>query len=135
MPQVVTCLLVKNKKLLILKRSEKVRTYKRFWGGVAGYIEECENPYETAVKEIQEETQILPGQIQLLIEGEPVAIVDVDEGTSYEWTIHHFVFKVKSGTKICLDWEHVAYQWIDPQDIESFKTVPHFKELIQQYLI
>ena len=43
MPRVVTCLLVNNEgDLLILKRSNRVRTYKGLWGGVAGYVEEDE---------------------------------------------------------------------------------------------
>ena len=46
MPKAVTCLLINdNGKLLILKRSKKVSTYKGQWGGVAGYIEEGESPH------------------------------------------------------------------------------------------
>jgi 8-oxo-dGTP pyrophosphatase MutT (NUDIX family) len=49
---------MKGDKLLILKRSDKVGTYKGLWGGVAGYVEENEEPYETALKEIKEEVGI-----------------------------------------------------------------------------
>ena len=57
MPNVVTVLLINDEeKILILKRSNKVRTYKGLWGGVAGYIEENETPYEAIVREIKEET-------------------------------------------------------------------------------
>ena len=66
MPKVVTCLLTHKGKLLILKRSEKVRTYKGMWGGVAGYIEEDEDPYETAIKEIREEVWIKKNNVRFI---------------------------------------------------------------------
>ena len=40
MPKVVTCILQYKNKILILKRSNKVGTYKEMWGGVAGFVEE-----------------------------------------------------------------------------------------------
>jgi 8-oxo-dGTP pyrophosphatase MutT (NUDIX family) len=135
MSKVVTCLLLQNDKLLILKRSNKVRTYKGLWGGVAGYIEEYENPYETALKEIKEETGLDQTQVIFLKQGEPVKITDIDEGNTYEWIIHPFIFKLKPKTKIHIDWEHTEYQWIKPQDIQTYKTVPHFRELVQKYLL
>ena len=59
MAKAVTCLLINDEgKLLILKRSDKVRTYRCLWGGIAGYVEENEDPYDTAVKEIREEVGI-----------------------------------------------------------------------------
>ncbi len=135
MPQVVTCLLLQNDKLLILKRSQKVHTYKGLWGGVAGYIEEYEKPYETALKEIQEETGLNQTQIIFIKQGQPETINDIYEGTTYEWIIHPFVFKLKPKTAIHIDWEHTEYQWIKPKDIQTYKTVPHFKEIVQKHLL
>ena len=40
MPDVVSCILFRNGKILLLRRSEKVSTYKGFWGVIAGYVEE-----------------------------------------------------------------------------------------------
>ena len=53
MSQVVTCILEHDGKILLLKRSNQVGTYRGLWGGVAGYVEELEDPYDTALKEIQ----------------------------------------------------------------------------------
>ena len=58
MPKVVTCLLENNGEILILRRSEEVGTYRELWGGVAGFVEENEEPQDTAVKEIKEEVGI-----------------------------------------------------------------------------
>ena len=99
MPKVVTCLLMKDSKLLILKRSDKVSTYKGLWGGVAGYIEEHEEPYETALKEIKEEVGIekkmsalFDSAILLFLQ-----IITKEKSTSGQYI--HFCLKSKKGTK------------------------------------
>jgi 8-oxo-dGTP pyrophosphatase MutT (NUDIX family) len=133
MPRVVTCLLINDEgKLLILKRSDKVRTYKGMWGGIAGYVEEGENPYETAIKEIREEVGIKEDEISLIKKFDPIEITDHYEGVKYNWFIHPFLFKIEKKDKIQIDWEHSTYKWILPPDIERYDTVPHLKEIISK---
>ena len=94
MPRVVTCLLVNDdRKLLILKRSNMVRTYKGLWGGVAGYVEKNEEPYETALKEIREETGLGKKDVKLIKQVESVNFTDFYEGVRYDWKIFPFLFK------------------------------------------
>ena len=134
MPPVVTCLLLSEGKLLILKRSTKVKTYKGYWGGVAGYIEKQEKPYETALKEIREEVGLQEKDVQLITQGEPVKITDIYEGERYDWVIHPFIFQVKRKESIRIDWEHSEYQWITPKEISQYQTVPFLKEIVQKHL-
>jgi len=48
MLNVVSCLLINEKgKILILKRSDKVKTYKGCWSAITGYVEEKEEPINT----------------------------------------------------------------------------------------
>lgn len=133
MPQVVSCLLMnKHKQILILKRSQKVRTYKGKWGVAAGYIEEDETPYETALKEIQEETGLHENDVRLFREGEVIKFTDVDENKTYHWEVHPFLFFVETHKTIRIDWEHTEYQWIDPSNITQYETVPHLKEIVRK---
>ena len=135
MPKVATCLLInKNGELLILKRSDKVRTYKGMWGGVAGYVEENEEPYETAVKEIREEVGINEENISLIKQLSPVEFTDFYRGERYDWIIFVFIFKVEKKGKINIDWEHLEYRWIPPSEIEKYKTVPHLKDIVLKFL-
>jgi len=136
MPQVVTCLLINNDgKLLILKRSRMVKTYKGLWGGVAGYIEENEKPFETALKEIREEVGIEKKSATFIRQIEPIEFTDFHDGRKYDWVIHPFLFKVKNVGKLKIDWEHSEYKWIDPSEIESFDTVPYFKDVVSEILL
>ncbi|MEF8879131.1 MAG: NUDIX pyrophosphatase [Candidatus Thermoplasmatota archaeon] len=135
MPEVVTCLLLdKQNKLLILKRSNKVKTYKGQWGGVAGYVEEKENPQQTAIKEIKEETELEKDQVKLIKKGDPLIFTDYHKGKKYDWKVNPFVFRVQKKDKINIDWEHSEYRWIPPQQVSKFDTVPRFKELVYKVL-
>ena len=135
MADVVTCLLVNDEQeLLILKRSDKVRTYKGCWGGVAGYIEEDEGSLDTAYKEISEEVGLRKIEVKLLKVGKIVEFKDVDEGKEYSWVVHPFLFRVDKKSKINIDWEHSEFRWIKPPQIKSFNTVPFFKEIVFKML-
>ena len=133
MPDVVTCLLMDdNGKVLILKRSDKVRTYKGLWGGVAGYVEEGEQPYDTALKEIKEEVGLKKEDIILISRGDQVKFTDIYEGIRYNWVIHPFLFKIEKKGKLHIDWEHSEYRWISAEDVVRYDTVPHPKQIIFQ---
>ena len=135
MPEVVTCLLMHNNKLLILKRSNKVKTYKGLWGGVAGYVEENEEPYDTALKEIREEVGMEKGNVRLIKRGESIRFTDIYEGKRYEWITHPFVFNVEKKRKVQIDWEHTEYKWIPPEDISKYDSVPHLKEIVHKIFV
>ena len=133
MPEVVTCLLEDKGKILILKRSLKVRTYKGLWGGVAGYVEEGETPLETAIKEIKEEVSLEKDEVKLVRRISPVKFTDFYEGEKYDWTIFPFLFSVDKKDKIKIDWEHSEIKWIIPSKIINYDTVPHLKEIVLKF--
>ena len=136
MPQVVTCILSNtDEKILVLKRSDKVRTYKGLWGGVAGYVEEGETPFETALKEIHEETGLSKDDVRFIRRVNPLRFTDFYEGKKYDWEIFPFLFKYEKKDKIHIDWEHSEYRWISPSEIEKMEAVPHFRDVLSRVLI
>jgi len=136
MTDVVSCILMdENGRILILKRSDKVRTYRGCWSSIAGYVEEDEEPLDTAFKEIREEAGLLEGDIVLVRRGDPVEFSDVYEGEIYNWKIFPFLFKTEKKDKVQIDWEHTNYRWVYPSDISGFDTVPHFDDVVSNLLI
>ncbi len=115
---VVTCFLTYNDRILILKRSELVRTHKGKWAGVSGYIEPGENDEQTALKEIREETGLVAKDVALVRKGEPIHVQD---GT-HVWVVHPFLYITKTD-KINIDWEHSEYRWILPADLRNYDFV------------
>lgn len=121
--KVVTCVLRRKGKVLILKRSQKVGTNKGRWAAVSGYIERGERPEETALKEVVEETGIATARLEG--RGETMRIRD---GT-YVWTIHPFLFEV-GDEEVKLDWEHTECAWVDPSELSGYETVPGFRKVL-----
>jgi 8-oxo-dGTP pyrophosphatase MutT (NUDIX family) len=132
MPKAVICLLEINGKILILKRSDKVSTYKGLWSGISGYVEHGENPYDAAIKEIREEVGIEAHDLELIKKEDPVHVKDVYKEKIYEWTIFPFIFKTTKKNEIHIDWENIEYKWILPEEIKEYKTVPYLKEIISK---
>jgi 8-oxo-dGTP pyrophosphatase MutT (NUDIX family) len=122
---VATSVLLHNGKILILKRSSKVRTYKGKWACVSGYIEKGETPLETAYKELSEEIGFGKDDVELIREGEVVKAQD----NEIIWVIHPFLFTAKK-KEIVLDWEHTEYKWICFEELGNYQTVPKLNETI-----
>jgi len=135
MPKVASSLLKNEEgKILLLKRSQKVSTYRGMWGIVAGYVENGEKPYETAIKEIREEVGIYEDDLELIKQLDPVGFTDFYDGKKFDWKIYPFFFIIKKKGKINIDWEHLEYCWIHPTDIEKYNTVPRLKEIVKRLL-
>ncbi len=124
--EVVTSILYYQGKILLLKRSEKVSTYKGKWAGVSGYKENL-TPEKAAKKEIMEETGIK--NPILIKKGGHIFLRD---GTRL-WKIYIFLWEVDS-EKISIDWEHTEYQWIEPEKIKNFDTVPGLKNVVEKLI-
>jgi PncC family amidohydrolase len=117
---VVTCFLEHGRKILILRRSSKVGTYRRSWAGVSGYIET--NDIDQAFTEIRQETQLYQTDLKLVKKGEPLEVID--KNLNRRWIVHPFLFHVKAPDKIKIDWEHTESRWIKPSELKKYDTVP-----------
>lgn len=127
---VVTIFLFHRGKILLLRRSEKVGTYKGKWAGVSGYIEQGEKPYQTALKELSEEVGLASEDIELIKEGKALQVLDIERNIS--WNVHPYLFHVKNPPKIRIDWEHTEMRWIDPEEIRAYHTVPMLPETLEK---
>ncbi|CAI2165376.1 13413_t:CDS:2 [Funneliformis geosporum] len=118
-------------KLLLLKRSDKVRTYQNHWASVCGGIESNDSsPLERALKEIREETSLSSTDITLIRSGKPLTIL-----TEIIWKVYPFLFHINSPTlinKIQIDWEHQAYKWINPSELINYECVPNLLETLHR---
>jgi 8-oxo-dGTP diphosphatase len=134
MPQVVTCILEHEGKILVLKRSNQVGTYRGLWGGVAGYIEELEDPYDTALKEIREEVGVDAEAIELIRKGNPLEFSDTYDGKRYDWIVYPFLFHLQAKELVRIDWEHEEYRWVHPSEVKKMHIVPGLDDVIRQLL-
>jgi translation initiation factor 2B subunit (eIF-2B alpha/beta/delta family)/8-oxo-dGTP pyrophosphatase MutT (NUDIX family) len=122
---IVTAFLVADARILLLRRSQKVRTHRGKWSAVSGYLEGNEDPLERAQIEIREELNLGPERVRLAKAGDVLRAYD--EPTDTVWAIHPFLFDTRSKV-ITLDWENTEYRWILPSELRSYEAVPKLEE-------
>ena len=73
---VVTAFLALGEQILLLRRSDRVSTYKGRWAGVSGTVEAGLTPIEQAIQEIEEETGLSTTDAIPFLVGRPFDFVD-----------------------------------------------------------
>jgi len=129
---IVTSFLTHNNKILILKRSEKVRTMKGLWSGISGVIENDEMPIERAKIEIFEEVGITQKSITLIKSNKELC-VESTQYKNHQWIIFPFLFKTDRNN-IKLNWENSEFRWIDNDQLKQFNTVPNLEKVLLSVL-
>jgi 8-oxo-dGTP pyrophosphatase MutT (NUDIX family) len=124
---VVTAFLCHRGRILLLRRSDRVGSYRGRWAAVSGYLEEP-TPLAQALREIEEETGIAPAAVTLAAEGRPVAVDD--ETLQRCWVVHPFLFDLAAPPEIRLDWEHTAFRWASPAEFARLPTVPRLADAL-----
>jgi 8-oxo-dGTP pyrophosphatase MutT (NUDIX family) len=104
------------------------------WGGVAGYVEELEDPYDTAIKEISEEVGVSLNALTLVKKGNPLQISDTYEGRRYDWIVYPFLFHIEDKELVRIDWEHEKYRWVFPSEVKKLDTVPGLDRVVAQLI-
>ncbi len=115
--------------ILILKRSDKVNTYKNFWMVPAGYMDQLISVEEQVKKELKEETGIEGINIENIKIGE--IIKKHDPTIPKTWYIIPVLVTLKHKPEIILDWEHTEYKWVKISDLSKYKTVPGLSDVIK----
>jgi 8-oxo-dGTP pyrophosphatase MutT (NUDIX family) len=126
--RIVTSFIKNNNKILILKRSNKVRSMKGLWAGVSGIIENNEKPLDRAIIEIFEELGIKENKIKLIKNVEKV-IISSPQYENHEWEVFSFLFETKD-VKIKLNWENSEFKWIEINEIKNYETVPNLDKIL-----
>ena len=130
--KIVTSFIQDEQRLLILRRSNKVKTMKGLWAGISGIIEKNEIPLTRAKIEIYEETGISEDKIRLIRNAEKLRI-NSPQYENHEWEIFPFLFEAKN-PDIKLNWENSEYAWITIDELKNYNTVPSLEKVLQNLL-
>jgi len=134
--KVVTAFIRKSEKeVLLLKRSDKVRTFPHHWAGISGGIEKEESPLECVKREIKEETHLdyNLGHIQLVRSGRPLRVDAASNKYNSYFLVHPFLFQLQTPEEnIKIDWEHTEFKFVDPVTLKDYNTVPNLVETYER---
>ena len=130
--KILTSFLKNSEKILLLKRSEKVKTMKSLWAGISGIIEGDEEPLARAEIEVFEEVGIEKSNISLLKQGE-IILIESPQYANHQWEVYPFLFSTKN-REIKLNWENSDSQWINLDELKNFSTVPSLDKVLTRLL-
>lgn len=127
---VVNCVVKYRDKVLLVKRSSKLRLYPGYWNGISGFLDDRRSLKQKVKDELKEELGIGPKDIASIRLG---AIFDQDEPKYKKtWIVHPVLVSVKSD-RIKLDWEAENYRWLNPREAKKFKLLPGFDKVLKSF--
>ena len=126
MCEAVSSVIVREDKILLLHRSQKVRTNQGKWSVVSGELEQGQTVIATALNEIREETKLQETQVKLLRIGGNIIVRPKPDS---ETLVHLLLFESSSWV-ITINWEHDESRWGGLDELEDFDLVPEFDSLL-----
>lgn len=124
----VVSAIVRNRgRILIVRRSAAVGSFRGRWSAISGFLEGRESPRQRAIREVREET----GLRSLTLRGTGPQMFARDEATIF--VVHPFLFDAPK-RRVRLDWENVEYRWIRPPELGRYKTVPQLPDVVHAVL-
>ncbi|MGO8951518.1 MAG: NUDIX domain-containing protein [Ktedonobacterales bacterium] len=133
---VVTSFLLRHRaapggdEILLVRRSERVRTYQGSWAGISGYLEAGVTPLEQAYTELREELGLDRTTLHLNRAGPPLPVED--ETQNLRWLVFPFLFTLNDPQVLTLDWEALEMRWVSPSDLATYTTVPKLLEALAE---
>jgi len=129
--EVVSAFLRNAGRVLVVRRSTRVGSYRGRWSAVSGYLEEAA-PLAQALREIAEETGLAAPQVELRAAAPPLQVPAPELHTV--WVVHPFLFEVSAPDAVRLDWENQELRWVSPAELAELETVPALREALQACL-
>jgi len=130
--KIVTTFLINSDKILLLKRSQKVKSMKNLWAGISGIIEGDEKPVKRAKIEVYEEVGIEESNIKLIKEGDTI-LIESPQYENHQWEVYPFLFSCDN-RDIKLNWENSDSKWISVNELNEFTTVPSLEKVLTRLL-
>jgi hypothetical protein len=124
---VVSAFLRNRGRYLVVRRSERVGSFRGRWSAISGYVEGHEDPRQRASQEVREETGLRG--CRFLRSAEP--LLTRDGGTAF--LVHPFLFEAPT-RRVSLDWENVEHRWIAPGEVRDLPTVPRLGDVLSRLL-
>lgn len=117
---------------LLLKRSDK-EIYPNLWQMVTGHIKNNEKAYQTALREIKEETNLTPTKMWVV----PQVNSFYSDKEDSICLIPVFLALVNENSNVIISKEHTEFKWVEKDEAIELLAWPGQKEsvsIIENYL-
>src|SRR5690554_6893855 len=120
----VAAVIIRDDKILLLRRTGPL---KGTWGYVAGKIEASEKAWQAALREIKEETGLIPSELYS---------ADIQEqfyeiGRDSIWIAPVFVGYILDEQEVKINEEHDDYKWVTPGEALQMLSFPGQRKIVK----
>lgn len=129
---VINSVVMHGNQILILKRSNQLNFYPGQWSGVSGFIDELRPIEDIVSKELEEEIGVSRNLVTRIGVGK--AIEQRSTKHNRVWMIYPILVELKEKPVVRLDREHSDYAWIAPEELEKYKMLPGFSQVVTEAL-
>ena len=121
----IFCCVKYRDEILLLKRSDKVATYKNKWSCVTGYYDEPVPVIDKIMEELSEEIVLDENDILKIREYDSWIFRDPPNKTiSIQFPV---LVELITKPEVKLNWEHTDYKWVKKEEVNSYDTVLNVK--------
>ncbi|MTI65402.1 MAG: NUDIX domain-containing protein [Firmicutes bacterium] len=120
-------LVIKDNRLLFLKRSDESKFAKGLWDIPGGKLEFGETLEDSLSREIFEETKIETDVKENLAVSTGINLKDKKQYVSIIYTAEYISGSIK------LDLEHSDYKWLTIEEAQNYNLVYYVKEALEKY--
>ncbi len=126
---VMNCVVMHNKKILVLQRSAKVNFYPEYWNGISGFLDDDRSLLQKVKEELREEAGIQASKIKSIRLAE---IFDQpDKKSKKTWIVHPIIVEVITD-QIKLDWESQNFGWFTLKELKKLNLLPGFELVLEK---
>ncbi len=130
---VIVCFVKYKNKILLLKRSGLVSSYRFKWNTVGGYLDSTKNtPKQQVLIELKEEIGLEKKEIMLLKAGRAYRFHD--RQINRVWYVFPYLAELKRKIEIKLNEEHSEFVWIVPKRVTNYNIVPNLEISLEKIL-
>ncbi len=117
-------------RILLLHRHVSMRSYPGRWSVVSGSVEAGERPVDTARREVAEETGYDLSGSNPVARARAFEVVETKRAV--RWRVHSFLFLLHDDAPPRLNAENAGHEWVHPDELARFETVPHLAEALSE---
>ncbi len=125
--RVIHCVVSFKGKILLLQRSQTMRYYPGYWGGVCGVVDAHVQMQDKVYQKIEEEIGIHKKAVKIAAQKNPIEYAEKVYGKI--WEITPFLVEVDPA-KMHFDWSCQDHVWLKPNEAMDYNCLPGFKEVL-----